>query len=150
MSTEIKQEELTTEASMEQTEVTPVVEEKKGPSKEDRAAFDYKQGVPRCIALASNMKAGEIARVFANLLQFPLVDHPKKFRSKNEETLFILSLRVMDAKNTIMQHFETEVDAGQREAAMSMHEEIAENKGQTTEPKLEQQETTTGENNDTN
>lgn len=112
---------------------------KKGPSKEDEAAFTFQMGVPKCIALASNMKAGAIARVYANLLQFPLVDSPKKFRSKAENDLFVMSLRVMDAKNVLMNHYAAEVEEAQKQAVVSMHEEIKD---------LKQQETTNGENNE--
>lgn len=97
---------------------------KKGPSEADKAAYIYKQAMPRVLALASNMKAGELYRVFANYVQFPLVEFPKKLRSNKENELFSLLIQTAQAKNTLMQEFSSEIKQAEVEATLSASKDI--------------------------
>ena len=98
--------------------------EKQAPSEADKAAYIYKQAIPRALALASNMKAGELYRVFANFVQFPLVEFPKKLRSKTENELFALLVQAAGAKNTLMQTFQSEIQQAEIEATLSASKDI--------------------------
>lgn len=104
---------------------------KKGPSEADKAAYIYKEAIPRALALASNMKAGELYRVFANYVQFPLVDYPKKLRSGKENELFSLLIQAAGAKNTLMQTFQTEIQQAEVEATLAASKDI---QGDSNEP----------------
>lgn len=106
------------------TEPVENTEEKQGPSEADKAAYIYQQAIPRVLALAANMKAGELYRVFANYVQFPLVEHPKKLRSGKENELFALLIQTAGAKNTLMQTFQSEIQQAEIEATLSASKSI--------------------------
>jgi hypothetical protein len=70
------------------------------------------------------MKAGELYRVFANYVQFPLVEFPKKLRSNKENELFSLLIQTAQAKNTLMQEFSSEIKQAEVEATLSASKDI--------------------------
>lgn len=63
----------------------------------------FMDALPRAKALASNMKAGSLGRVFNAVLEYPLGDKYPKFRSRAENELFIMTLSLLVAKNKMMQ-----------------------------------------------
>lgn len=71
----------------------------------NQAAHTFYASMPRIRALASNMGGKGLARVFKAVVEFPLADSYPKFRSKTEQELFILTLSVMSAKNTMASAF---------------------------------------------
>lgn len=70
--------------------------------KVNTAANSFMNGLPRVKALASNMKAGALGRVFNAVMEFPLAENYPRFRSKAENELFIMSLSLLQAKNMMV------------------------------------------------
>lgn len=87
----------------EQAEVVETKTEKSGPSELDRAAYDLEYVMPKALSLAANMKAGALNRVFSCVLQYPIIKNPKHFKSRYEEELFFLSLKLLNSKALVLQ-----------------------------------------------
>lgn len=69
----------------------------------NKAAQVFQDNLPRVKAVAKNMKAGAIGRVFNAVMEFPLGDHYPKFRSDIENQLFITSMALLQAKTVMVQ-----------------------------------------------
>ena len=69
----------------------------------NESAKIFMDGYPRAVALAKNMKAGSLGRVFAAMMEFPLGDKYPKFLSKAENELFIMSMSLLMAKNKMFE-----------------------------------------------
>lgn len=102
--------------------------ENKKPSELDYAAYDLQRLTPRMLALAGNMKAGALFRVFSMVMQYPLVDNPKRFKSKEENELFIISLQLLASKSKILSAYSGELKDAQDEAVDAMLDEIRDHK----------------------
>lgn len=76
----------------------------------NQAAHTFYTSVPRIKSLATSMGGKGLARVFKAIVEFPLADNYPKFRSKSEQELFILTLSVMSAKNTMTSLFTSSMD----------------------------------------
>ena len=96
---------------------------KSEPSELDKAAYDLKYVMPRALALAANMKAGGLNRVFSTLLQYPIIDKPKRFRSQAETELFFMSVKLMNSKSIILNELKPQLEGVVDEAADLVVEE---------------------------
>jgi len=122
---------------------TPVIEAKAPVDPLDNpeineTAKTFMDSLPAVKALAKNMSAGGLGRVFSAVMEFPLGDKYPKFRSKAENELFIMSLSLLLAKNKMLsavagQHQQTQQmannainDAAQAVSQDSLKEETHE------------------------
>jgi len=76
----------------------------------NQAAHTFYTSIPRIKALATNMGGKALSRVFKAIVEFPLADKYPKFKSKAEQELFVLTLSVMSAKNTMATAFMQNTD----------------------------------------
>lgn len=100
---------------------------KQEPSDLDKAAYDVEYVMPKAIAIASNMKAGELARVFSMLLQYPIIKRPKRFKSKKETELFLMCLKIQSSKSKLMDGMKDQLEDAQEDAVNEMKNELVEN-----------------------
>jgi len=94
----------------ETNNTTEVVNDPLNTPELNQAAHTFYTSMPRIKSLATNMGAKSLARVFKAVVEFPLADAYPKFRSKTEQELFILTLSVMSAKNTMASAFTSNMD----------------------------------------
>lgn len=68
----------------------------------NKASEVFTNALPKVKALAANMRAGSLGRVFNSVMEFPLGEGYPKFRSKAENELFIMALSLLQAKNMMI------------------------------------------------
>lgn len=84
----------------------------------NQAALKFKHGVVQSKKMVNSMSKKSVARVYNAFMEFPLGDAYPKFRDKQEQSLFNLTLELVDAKNLMIQH----VLANKRELETQLNE----------------------------
>lgn len=69
----------------------------------NKAAYEFSQLAPKVRALAKNMKAGELARVYIAAAEFPFAENYPKFLTNAGQELFMLTLHLQGLKSVMSQ-----------------------------------------------
>lgn len=68
----------------------------------NEAYLTMQTSIPRINYIAATLDRNALMRVFTTVAAFPFIEKAPKMRGKLEQELFILTLSVNNAKNTIM------------------------------------------------
>jgi hypothetical protein len=112
------------EATLAASTQDALVKEVKEPSALDKAAYDMQVVMPKALSLAANMKAGALYRVFSTVLQYPMIQNPKRFRSQAETDLFFMSLKLLNSKAILMKELAPSLEGVEDEAVEGIKDEI--------------------------